>query len=90
MRSSRLRPRFDCLDSRLLLDGNGSVAIGTTIGNAVISTASNSGYPGDGSDLTGAVNWYCTGNPTDTPYDPMCPPVTCMVQVDGQTDPTSP
>ncbi len=69
MRARSLRPMFDRLDTRIVLDSGASMVSGGNIGATVLPIVA----PGGGStqsDLITDVDWYLDGTPPPETTDP--------------------
>jgi hypothetical protein len=69
MRARNFRPRFDRLDSRLVLDDSAaSMITGANLGSGLIASMGT----GDSSDqdVVSIVDWYLPGTPPPVPADP--------------------
>jgi hypothetical protein len=66
MRARSLRPVFDRLDTRLVLDGGTAAVCGGSIGTSVVVIMSNNNPP-SGTTVSGVVDWNLPGSPQDAP-----------------------
>jgi hypothetical protein len=69
MRAHSLRPVFDRLDSRLLLDGGGGAVCVAPMGTSVPTIMSN-GNQSPPTGASGLVNWNLPGSPGDAAGNP--------------------
>jgi hypothetical protein len=62
MRARSLRPMFDRLDTRIVLDSGASMVCGGNIGASVLPIVTSGGGATQ-SDLISDVDWYLDGTP---------------------------
>ncbi len=65
MRTRNLRPMFDRLDTRIVLDGGATVVTGANVGAALLAVTST-----DQSSIIPTTDWYLPGCPPPSTPDP--------------------
>jgi hypothetical protein len=70
MRARSLRPTFDRLDTRLVLDASAaSMVSGATLGSAAQQVVNSDGSTGQ-QDIVSVLDWYLPGTPPPVVTDP--------------------